>query len=71
LPSETVRGLATPAPWVLAVENGVTVRREVKLGIRGEGDVEIAGGVAEGAAAVVPDGQILTPGQRVRVTQER
>jgi HlyD family secretion protein len=68
LPKETVRGLATPKPWVLSVEKGVTARRDVTLGIRGDGEVEVAGGLAEGALAIVPDGQILAIGQRVRAT---
>jgi HlyD family secretion protein len=67
LPKETVRGLATPKPWVLSVDKGVTARRDVTLGIRGDGEVELAGGLAEGALAIVPDGQILALGQRVRV----
>ena len=66
VPSETVRGLSTPTPWVLAVEAGRVERRELKLGIRGDGNVEIIGGLGEGAPVVVPDGQLLTAGQRVR-----
>ena len=66
LPSEAVRGVATPSPWVLAVEGGHVVRKEVKLGIRGEGTTEIASGVAEGATIVQRDGQVLLAGQRVR-----
>lgn len=72
LPSETVHGLATPNPWVLAVTNDHTLRREVTLGIRGDGEVELTRGVDEGLLVVVPDGQVLTSGQRVRpLTTER
>lgn len=66
LPSEAVRGLATPTPYVLAVEDGRATRHDVKLGIRGEGSVEIVSGLDEGAVAIVPDGQLVTSGQRVR-----
>lgn len=68
VPKDVVRGLAMPKPWVLTVEQGRAVRRDVTLGIRGDGDVELTGGLAEGAVAIVPDGRILTAGQRVRVT---
>jgi HlyD family secretion protein len=67
LPAEVVRGLATETPWVLAVDNGRTAKKLVKLGIRGEGEVELTDGVAEGGLAVVPDGRILALGAKVRV----
>lgn len=66
LPSEVVRGASTPSPWVFTVETSRVVRRDVKLGIRGDGSTEILGGVDEGAEVVWPDGQLLKPGQRVR-----
>ena len=64
--SEAVRGAATPTPHVLAVEAGRVVRRDVQLGIRGEGSLEILSGLAEGAEVVLPDGKRLAPGARVR-----
>jgi HlyD family secretion protein len=70
LPSEVVRGAATATPYVFAVEGGRVVRKDVRLGIRGEGTVEIAGGVDEGAEVVVPDGQLLKAGARVRAERE-
>ena len=42
----------------------------MKLGIRGEGSIEIASGLDEGAEVVVQDGTLLTPGQRVRAARE-
>lgn len=68
LPTDAVRGLASPKPFVLAVEGGHAVRHDVVLGIRGEGSVEIVSGVDEGAEVVVPDGQIVTAGQRIRAS---
>jgi len=64
--SEAIRGLATPSPWLLVVLGDRTARRELRLGIRGEGHVEVLSGLAEGELVVVPDGQTLVPGQRVR-----
>lgn len=64
--SDAVRGAATQSPHVFVVEAGRVARREVQLGIRGDGATEIAGGVAAGTEVIVPDGQRLAPGMRVR-----
>lgn len=69
LPTDAIRGFATPKPWVLVLEGDRAVKREVVLGIRGEGAVEITSGVDEGAVVIVPDGQVVTPGQRVRAKE--
>lgn len=66
LPSEVVRGIATEAPHVLAVENGKVVRRDVQIGIRGEGSIEITSGIDETTEVIVPDGKNLTVGARVQ-----
>jgi HlyD family secretion protein len=70
IPSAAVRGAATPAPYVLAVEDDRVVRRDVQLGIRGDGALEIVGGVAQGAEVILSDGQRLAPGARVRPERE-
>lgn len=64
--SEAVQGAATPTPYVLAVEGGRVVRKDVELGIRGLGSMEILAGLAEGAEVIIPDGRRLAPGARVR-----
>jgi len=68
--SDAVRGAATAAPHVFTVEAGRVVRRDVQLGIRGEGTLEIVSGVDAGAEVIVPDGKRLAPGARVRVERE-
>lgn len=70
VPSVAVHGAATPAPYVLAVEDGKVVRRAVVLGIRGDGALEIADGLAAGAEVILADGQRLAPGTRVRPERE-
>ncbi len=65
-----MQAAATPTPWVqLAVDDRV-VRRNVKLGIRGEGALEIVNGIAEGSEVIVPDGRKLAEGARVRTERD-
>jgi HlyD family secretion protein len=70
VPREAVRDLSTPAPWLLAVERDRLVRKDVKLGIRGEGAVEITQGLDEGAVVALPDGRAFEPGQHVRAERD-
>ena len=70
VPSDVVHGMATASPWVLAVENGRVVRHDVVLGIRGEGSIEIASGLSEGAEVIFADGAQLAVGARVRTERE-
>lgn len=70
VPSEVVRGAATPTPWVQLVERGRIARRDVTLGIRGEGTIEIEAGLEEGSEVVVPDGRQLAAGARVRTERD-
>jgi HlyD family secretion protein len=70
VPSDAVRGAATDSPRVLVVQEGRIARREVTLGIRGEGTVEITAGLTDGAEVVIGDGALLAPGQRVRPARE-
>ena len=52
-------------PWVLVVRQGRAERRAVRLGLRGEGMVEVQAGLVEGDE-VVPPSSGAVPGQRVR-----
>lgn len=70
VPSNVVHGAATATPWVQLAEGGRAVRRDVRLGIRGEGSTEIEDGLAEGAEVIVPDGRQLAPGARVRTERD-
>lgn len=62
--SSAVRDAGT-GPWVLAVREGRTVRQPVKLGMRGEGVVQVLSGLAPGEAAVMPTAGVGA-GARVR-----
>jgi HlyD family secretion protein len=66
VPSDAVRGFATATPWTLVVVGNRAERRDLSLGIRGDGAVEVISGLVDGDAVVLPDGQLLQPGQRLR-----
>lgn len=70
LPGTAVRSASSPAPWVWSVEGGRVVRRDVKLGIHGDGDVEIVSGLAKDAEVVALEGDVLSRGQRVRTERD-
>lgn len=70
VPSEVVFGAATPTPHVLVVDGGRIARRDVQLGIRGDGSLEIMSGLEDKAEIVVPDGKQLAVGARVRTERK-
>lgn len=70
VPSDAVRDAATPRPYVLVVVDGHVQRKDVRLGIRGDGATEIESGLDEGADVIIPDGRRLEPGARVRVERD-
>jgi HlyD family secretion protein len=69
LPASAVRDAGTD-PWVLAVRGARTVRVPVKLGLRGEGSVQVVSGL-EAGEAVVASGSTVGPGTRVRTEPAR
>jgi HlyD family secretion protein len=71
VPTDAIRDAASAAPWVFVVDGGRVVRRDVTLGISGEGQSEIASGVSEGDLVALAAAQALEPGQRVRVQEAR
>jgi len=48
VPAEAVRDVTSPAPWAWAVRDGRARRVEVKVGLSGEGRVELLAGPADG-----------------------
>ncbi len=65
LPARSVRDELSSAPWVLGIRDGRAYKQPVTLGLHGLTQVEIAGGLAEGAWAL-PVGSGVVTGQRVR-----
>ncbi len=69
VPSEAVH-TGSP-PWLLAIERNHVVRKDLTLGIRGQGTVEVLVGLEPGAAVALPEHQRLVVGQRVRAVARR
>lgn len=69
VPTDAIRDAATAAPWIFVIDGGVVERREVTLGITGEGQSEIRSGVLEDAVVALPAERALESGQRVRVRE--
>ena len=66
VPAEAVRDVATAAPWAWVVRDGRAQRLEVKVGLTGEGRVELLSGPAEGDWLLTGKAQV-TEGGAVRV----
>ncbi|MBS0337587.1 MAG: efflux RND transporter periplasmic adaptor subunit [Proteobacteria bacterium] len=65
-PTEAVRDATTARPWVLAVRGGRAERVPVKVGLRGNGSVEVADGIAPGDILIPATNALIAAGQRVR-----
>ena len=65
-PTEAVRDATTAQPWVLAVRNGRAERVPVKVGLRGDGRLELLEGAAPGDALIPASLGLITAGQKVR-----
>ena len=66
VPAEVVREANSTQPWVLAVDGGRATRRAVKLGLKGDGRMEVLEGVAPGDLLVSAAQPAVKIGQRVR-----
>ena len=68
VPLDRVGNAGEAAPWVVVERDGRAERRSVRLGLQGDGAVEILAGVREGER-VLP--ATIAPGKRVRVRDAR
>lgn len=64
LPREMVGDIATSAPWVMIERDGRAVRQPVQLGVRGDRDVEVTGGLSESSRVLPPQ---VEAGRRIRL----
>jgi HlyD family secretion protein len=65
LPTRSVHDALSGAPWVLGLKGRRAVKRPVRLGIRGNTEVEILEGLSAGEVAIPQNSGVLT-GQRIR-----
>ena len=66
VPTETVRDANGTQPWVLAIRGFRAVRQPVKLGLRGDGRIEVLEGVEAGDELIPATNGVVKAGQRVR-----
>lgn len=64
LPVSVVRDAGTETPWVLVAQGARAVRRSVRIGLRGDAQLEIRAGLRVGELVVDDAG--LAPGARIR-----
>lgn len=67
VPSEAIRGADTAAPFALLLAGGRLQRRDVKLGIRGDGSTQVVSGLQAGDQVAVPGEAAQNAGQRARL----
>ena len=66
VPADAVHDAGSARPWVLAIAGGRAERREVTIGLRGDGRIEIAGGLEAGERVVPASNLAVKAGMRVR-----
>jgi HlyD family secretion protein len=65
LPTRSVHDVLSGQPWVLGIKDGRAAKRPVRLGLRGNTQLEIVEGMTESEDAIPLNSGVLT-GQRVR-----
>ena len=68
VPADAVRDANSAQPWVLAVDGWRARCRAVKLGLKGDGRIEVLEGVAPGDRLISAANGTVREGQRVRAT---
>jgi HlyD family secretion protein len=66
VPADAVRDASSAQPWVLAVDGWRARRRAVKLGLKGDGRIEVLEGVAPGDVLISTASGAIATEQRVR-----
>lgn len=69
LPNSAVYDALSRTPWVMTVQNGRAARRNVKLGLRGNTQIEIISGLQPGAVTIPVAAQIKI-GARIKPTNK-
>jgi HlyD family secretion protein len=66
IPADAVHDAGGAQPWVLVVKGGRAHQQPVRLGLRGDGRVEVREGLAPGDVVVPSTLATIGPGERVR-----
>ena len=66
VPADAVREASSTQPWVLVVDGWRAKHRAVKLGLKGDGRIEVLEGVAPGEHLISAASGMVRDGQRVR-----
>jgi HlyD family secretion protein len=66
IPADAVHDVGGAQPWVLVVKAGRAYQQPVRLGLRGDGRVEVREGLAPGDVVVPSTLATIEPGERVR-----
>ncbi|MGZ5876241.1 MAG: efflux RND transporter periplasmic adaptor subunit [Bradyrhizobium sp.] len=65
LPTRSMHDVLSGQPWALGIKDSRAIKRPVRIGLRGNAQIEILEGMAEGDVAIPLNSGVLT-GQRVR-----
>ena len=68
IPTAALRDSSSENPWVLVVRDHHTFHQNVKIGLRGDNNLEVLSGIAQGEAVIFPSLGLIKAGQHVRVT---
>ena len=71
IPSATLHDASSNAPWVMVVRNKHAERQSVKLGIRGDNQVEVLEGLKTGEALIMANVGTVKANQRVRINKNQ
>jgi HlyD family secretion protein len=71
IPSATLHDASTNAPWVMVVRNKLAMRQTVKLGLRGDNQLEVLSGLKSGEALLLASIGTIRPNQRVRIIKNK
>ena len=66
IPTDAVHDIATQAPWVLVLRDGRAVHQAIRLGLVGDGRLEVLDGLNAGDMVIPVANATVVAGQRVR-----
>jgi HlyD family secretion protein len=69
VPADAVHEAASAQPWVLAIVGHQATRRHVRLGLKGDGRIEVLEGVVPGDLLISTTNAAIAAGQRVRAVR--